>query len=86
MISQVVGFDVRKNRRTLMVLAVLALVWITALAALAQTPEPPPTLDEMTTSVTSIVNGIAIVLVMVAAGFVFGAAARFIGRLVRSGR
>lgn len=65
---------------------VLALLALSAGAVFGQTPEPPPTIEEMTTSVTAIVAGVAIVIVMVAVSFAFGSATRFIRGLVRSGR
>lgn len=67
----------------------VVMVWalaFSAVAALAQTAVPPPTLSEMTTAVVGIVAGMAIVAVIVAAGFVLGAAIRMIVRLIRSGR
>lgn len=76
-----------KFRQNVAVLGLVVLMLaLTAVGALAQTPVPPPTLTEMVDAVITVVSGIAIVMVIVAAGFVLGAAIRMIVRLVRSGR
>lgn len=76
-----------KFRQNVVSVVLLVLVLsLTAVGVLAQTPVPPPTLTEMVDAVITVVSGIAIVMVIVAAGFVLGAAIRMIVRLVRSGR
>lgn len=76
-----------KYRQYAMTAVLMTLVVVfSAVAALAQTPVPPPTLTEITDAVMTVVSGIAIVMVIVAAGFVLGASIRFIVRLIRSGR